>query len=137
MTETTTTLKVRDCMEANPQVINGLASVEKALQIMKDTGFDALVIDKRDGEDEYGLITIDAIAREVISAKLNLNRTSVYQIMEKPAVFVHATMKARYVLRLMSRLGIAHVIVTEDDHMVGVANLRCLSMGVAEDQRGV
>lgn len=119
-------VRVRDAMHTSPRVIDGLAPVSDALGIMEETGFDALVIDKRDSDDEYGVISIGLIAQSVFAQNRNPARVSVYEVMEKPAVILPANMQARYAIRLLTRLGVKHAIVTEGDKMVGGVNLRGL-----------
>lgn len=120
------TTKVHHAMCKNPSMIDGLASVSKAIEIMEESGLDALVIDKRDAEDEYGLISMSMIARHVFACNRNPKRVSVYEIMEKPTVILPAKMQARYAIRLLTRLGMKHAIVTEEDKTVGSVNIRGL-----------
>lgn len=120
-------IQTRDAMR-QAHVIDGLSSVRKALTIMEETGRNALVIDKRDPQDEYGLITIGMIAREIFAKNRNPQRVSVYEVMEKPALTISAGMQVRYALRLMTRLGVEHAIVCKGDTLVGVADLRDMSM---------
>lgn len=125
---------VRDAMQSDLLLIDGLSSTRKALEIMEATGADALVIDKRDAEDEYGLITIGMIGRDVIAQNRNPGRVSVYEIMEKPALIVPAGMQARYAIRLLTRLGVEHAIATQDDKAAGYVTLRGLTLAEFRDQ---
>ncbi len=126
--------RVRDAMQPDPRLVDGLSSTRKALEIMEETGADALVIGKRDQADEYGLITIGMIGRDVIAPNRNPTRVSIYEIMEKPALTVAASMQARYAIRLLTRLGAEHAIVTEMDLVVGYVTLRDLTLAEFRDQ---
>lgn len=128
------TTRVRNAMQPEPRMIDGLSSTRKALEIMETTGVDALVIGKRDEADEYGLITIGMIGRDVIATGRNPNRVSVYEIMEKPALSLPAGMQARYAIRLLTRLGAEHAIVTDMDLVVGYVTLRGLTLAEFRDQ---
>lgn len=124
-------VRVRDALRGEPLVIDGVASVSDALARMQQTGRRSLIIDKRDEADEYGLITVSQIAREVFARNRNPERVSVYEVMKKPAVHLLAGMQARYALRLLCRLGEDHAIVTEADQMVGTVSLRALTLAEA------
>lgn len=118
--------RVRDAMHATPTIIDGLASVQEAISIMEETGLHALVIDKRDEDDEYGQISVSTIADRVFARNRSPKRVSVYEVMIKPALIVPAKMRVRYAIRLLTRLGVKNAIVTEEDKLVGLVSLRCL-----------
>lgn len=124
-------VRVRDALRGAPLLIDGVASVTDALARMQETGRRSLIIDKRDDADEYGLITVSQIAREVFARNRSPDRVSVYEVMDKPAVHLLAGMQARYALRLLCRLGVDHAIVTEADKMVGAVSLRALTLAEA------
>lgn len=134
MTPDTSHVTVADCMENNPKIIDGLASVAEALEMMEQGQVDALVIDKRDESDEYGLLSIDMIAKDIFAKKRKAHRVSVYEIMVKPAVVVPTTMKARYAIRLLTRLGITRALVTDGLDLAGWVDLRrlCIARSKAE-----
>ena len=46
--------------------IDGLATVSEAMQMMKRHHVSSLVVDRRDADDEVGLVEVAAIANEVI-----------------------------------------------------------------------
>ena len=120
--------RVKDAISQKPHVINGLATVADALEIMRDTSHDALVIEKRSVDDEYGLITTNMIARQVTASNRNPSRVSVYEVMEKPAVQISCDMQARYAIRLLTRLGLEFALVIEEGHLIGTVNLRDLTL---------
>lgn len=125
---------VRDAMQDDLHLIDGLSSIREALETMEETRVDALVIDKRDAADEYGVITMGMIGRDVIAPGRNPARVSVYEIMEKPALIVPAAMQARYAIRLLTRLGVEHAVATEADQVVGYVTLRDLTLAEFRDR---
>ena len=44
--------------------IDRMATVRKAIRIMRDTGVSSLAVNRRDAADEFGLLSITDIARE-------------------------------------------------------------------------
>lgn len=125
---------VSDALRGEPPVINGLATVNEALDIMRDSGSDALIIDKRSDDDEYGMISLAMIAREVIALRRNPERVSVYEVMVKPAVHLMVGMQTLYAIRLLCRLGVDTAIAVDNGKVVGCVSLRDLTLAEA---RGV
>lgn len=124
--------RVRDAVNEEPHIINGLASVDEALEIMRSSGKDALVIEKRTPDDEFGLLTINMIAQQVFARNRAPSRVSVYEVMEKPAVNISGNMQARYAIRLLSRLNIAVALVIDDGELIGTVGLRELTLAEAK-----
>ena len=71
------------------------------------------------------------IARKVVGASKSTARTSVYEIMTKPALTVAAGMNVKYAIRLLSRLEINRALVTRDNEPVGLVTLRDMVVGYA------
>ncbi|GHE87755.1 hypothetical protein GCM10016455_04640 [Aliiroseovarius zhejiangensis] len=120
--------RVRDAVRQDPHVINGLASVAEAMRLFETSGHDTLVIDKRSPDDEYGVLTISMIARQVFAQNRAARRVSVYEVMEKPAINLSGNMQARYAIRLLTRLNLDVALVVEDDRLIGTVGLRELTL---------
>lgn len=118
-----------------PIIIEGLATVTEALDLLMAQEHRALLINKRDPADEYGLLTVDMIAEQVIATNRNPDRVSVYEIMQKPTVSLPHDMQARYAIRLMCRLGLDYVVATQGDQMLGCVSVRDLSFAIVRQRR--
>lgn len=116
--------KVRDLMEPAPRVIDGLATVQEALDLMRRENVGALVIDRRNEGDEYGIVVLSDIASRVINEDRSPARTNVYEIMSKPVLTVDCDMDIKYAIRLLSRFGLSRALVTEGDKLVGIVSVR-------------
>lgn len=116
-------IPVRSVMTAQTELVNGLATMREAVNLMKQKKIHALIVDKRDDTDDFGLITVNEIATEVIEPNRSLDRTAVYEFMVKPALTVNAEKNIRYAIRLLSRYGETRAIVTEDGQAVGFVTL--------------
>lgn len=114
---------VRSVMTSQTELVNGLATMREAVNLMKQKKIHALIVDKRDDTDDFGLITVNEIATGVIEPNRSLDRTAVYEFMIKPALTVNAEKNIRYAIRLLSRYGETRAIVTEDGHAVGFVTL--------------
>jgi len=117
---------VRDVMTTNIEMIDGLTTVADALEKMRTKQISSLVIKRRDELDEYGVLTVEDIAQEVLVADLAPERVNAYEIMKKPMVTVDANMNIRYTIRLLSRFSLSRVLVVENGEAVGLVTLRDL-----------
>ena len=115
---------VRSLMRPSPGLIDGLATVQEALDIMRRENVGALIINRRDEGDEYGIIVLSDIASKVIAENRSPERTNVYEVMSKPVVSVNADMDIKYAIRLLSRFDLSRALVTEDGLLVGLVSLR-------------
>ncbi|MCB9992016.1 MAG: CBS domain-containing protein [Rhodospirillales bacterium] len=116
-------VKVRDVMSPNVDTIEGLETVDVAIRHMKEKRFGALIVARRDEADEYGLVTVQDIARHVIEPDLSPERVSVYEIMEKPVLTIHGDMNIRYAIRLMERIGQLRALVIDNNEAVGIITM--------------
>ena len=99
-----TIIRVRDVMKTNFDMVDGLDTVESALTQMDHVDTKSLLVRKRNDNDEYGIVMISDIARQVLAMDRPPNRVNIYEIMTKPIVSVHPEMDIRYCARLFNRL---------------------------------
>lgn len=116
-------VKVRDVMTPHVKTIEGLATVDDAIKHMQEHKFGAAIVARRDESDEYGFITVQEIARQVIEPDRCPTRVNVYEIMEKPVLTVHADMNIRYAIRLLERVNQLRALVTDNNAAVGVVTI--------------
>jgi CBS domain-containing protein len=117
-------IRVRQVMTSTPQVIDGLATVREAVEMMREHNVRSLVIDRRHDGDEYGMVTVHDVAEKVIGQDRPLDRMNVYEIMTKPVLTVDADMDIRYAIRILARFQLSRALVTEKGSMVGIVTLR-------------
>lgn len=121
-------VKVRQAMTPSPRLIDGLATVQEAIDLMRDHGVSSLVIDRRHDGDEYGLITVHDIAGKVIANDRAPERISVYEIMSKPALTVDVDMDVKYAIRILTRFQLTRALVTEHGDLAGIVTLRDMAI---------
>ena len=121
-------LPVKEVMTRDPVSIAGMATVQEALASMKERNISSLVVARRDARDEFGLLLIGDIAREVIGRNRPPSRTNVYEIMTKPAPAVDADMNIKYAIRQMSAQNLTHCIVLQARELVGLVTLRDMTV---------
>ena len=121
-------VKVHQAMTPSPRVIDGLATVQEAIDLMRDHGVSSLVIDRRHDGDEYGLVTVHDIAGKVIANDRAPERVSVYEIMSKPALTVDVDMDVKYAIRILTRFQLTRALVTEHGDLAGIVTLRDMAI---------
>ena len=124
---------VRDVMTPNPLVIDGLATVDQAVELLRKHGFSSLVIDRRDEGDEYGLLAVHDIAEKIVSQGRAPERVNVYEIMAKPVVSVRPEMDIRYCARLFESMGISEAPVIERGEVIGIVTYYLLVLEGLQD----
>ena len=79
-------LRVSDIMGSELHTIDGLATVAEAMAMMERLQISSLVVNRRNDDDELGLVTVSDLAREVIAPDRAPDRVNVYEVMVKPAL---------------------------------------------------
>lgn len=126
-------IKVAEVMTRDLQTIDSMATVREAMEKMSRERVSSLVVERRDENDEYGMIVVTDIAREVVAANLSFDRVQIYEIMSKPVVYVDPGMDLRYAIRLLVRFGLSRALVLGSDRqMQGMVTLRDMVLRYAE-----
>ena len=128
------TIRVGDVMGSKLYTIDRLATVAEAMALMKQYKVSSLAVDRRDDDDEFGLLVVADIAREVIAQNRAPERVNVYEIMSKPVLTLPSAMLARYAVRLLVRFELSRAVVVDyERHPLGMVTLRDLVLShVAE-----
>lgn len=113
-------ISVRKAMREDVSFIDGRENVHTALQAMRDGKATSLIVEKRSDHDEYGILTLSDIAKQVIARDRSPDRVHVFEIMTKPVVSVHPDMDVRYCARLFDQFNIRRAPVIEDQKVIGV-----------------
>ena len=112
-------ISVRKAMRADVTFIDGRKNVLDALRAMRDGKATSLIVEKRSDHDEYGILTLSDIAKQVIARDKAPERVHVYEIMSKPTISVNPEMDIRYCARLFEQFGIRRAPVVEHGEVVG------------------
>jgi len=115
-------VQVKDVMKTKFDIIDGMNTVQEALQKMHYVSTKCLIIDKRHAHDEYGIVMIGDIAKNVLAKDRAPDRVNVYEIMSKPVIHVNADMDIRYCARLFDQFGISRAPVMQDEKLVGIVS---------------
>lgn len=127
-------VRVRDLMVEELHTVDGLDTVAQAMALMKRRRVSSLVVNRRNEDDELGLIVVADIARGVIADNRAPERVNVYEIMSKPLLTLPEDMLAKYAVRLLVRLELSRAVVVDHDrNAIGMVTLRDLIMSYAAE----
>ena len=119
-------VRVRDVMKQEFDLVDGKLTVREALDGMRHEQTRALIVDKRNPDDEYGLVLLSDIAKKVLAADRSPDRVNLYEIMSKPVLGIDPEMDIRYCARLLERFGIMRAPVVENRMVIGVVSFHDL-----------
>jgi CBS domain-containing protein len=116
-------IRVKQVMKRNFDIVDGMTTVADALRAMKHHENKSLIIDKRHGDDEYGMLLISDIARKVLAKDRAPDRVNVYEIMAKPVITVDEDMDIRYCARLFDRFDLSRSpVINGSREIVGIVS---------------
>jgi CBS domain-containing protein len=116
------TVRVRDVMKNQVDVVDGKMTVMEALSKMRYVETKALIVEKRNENDEYGIVVLSDIAKHVLAKDRSPHRVNIYEIMSKPVISVRPDMDIRYCARLFEQFGLARVPVIENERIIGMVS---------------
>lgn len=116
-------IRVRDVMKLEFDMVECGATVRDALETMNNVVTKCLIVNKRHDHDEYGIVVIADIARQVLAKDRSPDRVSIYEVMSKPAITVHPDMDIRYASSLFGRIGLSRApVVNHEGRVVGIVS---------------
>ncbi len=99
-------LKASDIMTQDVATIRGSATVAEAVKLMKLKSLRALIVNIRNSQDAYGIVTHTDVVSKVVAYGKDLNNIRVHEIMRKPCIVVNPDLGVEYVARLFAETGI-------------------------------
>lgn len=115
-------VRVRDVMKTRIDMVDGMTSVSDALKMMRHIETKSLIVDKRHENDEYGIVLISDIAKQVLARDRSPDRVNIYEVMAKPVICVDPEMDIRYCARMFDRFGLSRAPVIEQRKVVGIVS---------------
>jgi len=115
-------VRVREVMKTGVDIVDGMTTVTDALNNMKFPETRTIIVDKRDANDEYGVVMFRDIAKRVLAPDLSPDRINIYEIMSKPVIGVDPQMDIRYCTKLLDRFGLSRAPVIENSKIIGLVS---------------
>jgi predicted transcriptional regulator len=131
---TKTYITTREAMNSAVHYIDGMASAEEAIRMMRANKVKALIVKRRYEGDAYGIVVLNDIIRGVIIPDKRFTEVSVYEIMTKPVISVPHDMNIRYAARMLFNIGIKHAPVEEKGEYIGMISMMDMMMANLESQ---
>ncbi|WP_196139995.1 CBS domain-containing protein [Aliikangiella sp. G2MR2-5] len=114
----------RDVMTQSFERLDGVTTVAESLKVMRAKNISQVIINKRDEHDEFGLVQLSDIAKQVIAKDRAPERVNLYEIMAKPVLSVRADMDIKYCARLFQQFGLQVAPVIENEEIIGMVSYR-------------
>jgi len=115
-------IRVRDVMKTEFDMVDGRMTVIEALRTMSHVETKTLIVNKRNENDEYGMVLISDIATRVLAKDRSPYRVNVYEIMSKPLLPVDPEMDIRYCARIFERFSLSRAPVVEHRKVIGIVS---------------
>ncbi|MEO0434697.1 MAG: CBS domain-containing protein [Cyanobacteria bacterium J06656_5] len=115
-------MAAREIMTKTVVSISGSATVADAVALMKEKGLRALIVDRRNEDDPYGMVTETDIVYKVAAHGHDPKEMRVYQIMTKPCIVVTPELGVEYVARLFANTKIRRAPVVQG-RLLGVISI--------------
>ncbi len=113
-------VRVRDVMRTEFDRVDGMITVADALKCIQFKDTRTLIVNKRNADDEFGMVLLSDIARYVLAKDRAPERVNIYEIMIKPVITVSPDMDIRYCARLFDRFHVSRTPVVENDEVIGI-----------------
>ncbi len=113
-------VRAEDVMKDDFILIDGMATVKEALDAVREKKARCIVVKKRHDDDEFGILLLSDIAKQVIARKRAPDRVNVYEVMAKPVISIRPNMNIRYVARLFETFGLNMAPVLHRSEVMGV-----------------
>jgi CBS domain-containing protein len=117
------TVKVKDLVWREVVTIKPNASVKDAIDLMLKKGIRSLIVEPKDENDCYGVLTIRDIVYKVVAKDLKPSDVSVDEIATKPVVTIDANASVKTAVKLMANLNLARLVVVECGEVKGIITL--------------
>lgn len=115
-------ISVRDVMKTDYDAVDGMTTVHDALTTMEYADAKCLIVNKRDDDDEYGIVMLSDIAEKVLAVDRAPERVNIYEIMTKPVITVDPGMDIRYCARLFARFNLSRAPVIDGGKVIGIVS---------------
>jgi CBS domain-containing protein len=109
-------------MKHHVDIVDGLTSVADALRQMKHVETKCLLVRKRHEDDEFGIVLISDIAKQVLAKNRAPERVHIYEIMSKPVLSAAPDMDIRYCARMFDHFDLSRAPVVENGEIIGIVS---------------
>jgi CBS domain-containing protein len=116
-------MQVSEIMTREIVTIRGTATIAKAVQLMKEKRLRGLIVEPRNENDPFGIVTETDIIYKVAAFGHDPKQMRVYEIMVKPCVCVNPELGVEYAARLFAQTRIRRAPVIQGSTLVGIVSV--------------
>jgi signal-transduction protein with cAMP-binding, CBS, and nucleotidyltransferase domain len=128
-------IRVRDVMKKAYDLVDGMTTVKDVLSKMQHVDTKCVIVNKRHADDEYGIVLLSDIAKQILAKDRSPDRVNVYEVMSKPVISVDPEMDIRYCARLFDKFGLSRAPVLENGQLIGIVSFTDMVLhGMLEQQ---
>ena len=127
-------VRVRDVMKTEFDLVEGMHTVADVLRNSKHPETKCFIVNIRHQDDEYGIVLLSDIAKQVLARNKAPERVNVYEIMSKPVICVDPDMDIRYCTRLFENFGLGRAPVIEGKKVVGIVGYTDIVLSGVRDR---
>ena len=113
-------IRVEDVMKTDFDLVDGMDTVADVLRKSQHAESKCFIVDTRHENDEYGIVLLSDIAKQVLARDKSPERVNIYEVMSKPVVSVDPKMDIRYCARLFENLGLGRAPVIDGGKVIGI-----------------
>ena len=112
--------KARDLMTKGVKYIQEEATIKETLIRMKGEKVSSFIVERKDHDDAYGIITRKDIVTKVVEVGRDLEYTKVKDIVTKPLLMISPGLHIKYVARFMKMANIRRAPIFDGEKIVGI-----------------
>ncbi len=124
---------VKDLMTREVILIEATASLKEALKLMENKELKALVVNKQNPHDAYGIITYTDIIKAIYAEEGDIDLLNVYDIYKKPAITVSKELDVKHAAKLMINMGIKRLLVTDNNEIEGIISMHDIIQDIIQN----
>ena len=114
--------KARDIMTKDVKYIKEDAYITEVVKRMKEEKVSSFIVERKDPDDAYGIITRKDIINKVIRIGRPLAHTKVKEIATKPLLLASPGLDIKYVVNLMAMANIRRAPIFDGETIVGIVS---------------
>lgn len=102
--------------------VDGLDTVADAWRGMRRIETKALIVRRRDNNDEHGIVELEHIATGVLAKNRSPERVNIYEIMDKPLLCIDPEVAIRYCARMFEQHHLNRAVVVQNREVIGIVS---------------
>lgn len=114
--------KVKDAMTKDVVFVDGKETVADAIRLMREKKVSSLVVNRRNREDAWGIVTCKDVVAKVVDPGKDPHNVRVFEIMTKPIVMLSPGLALKYCARLFHQAGVRRAPVFDGKEIIGIVS---------------